>query len=469
MKVYNKSVNKYKNSEISMVRGDDADYLKVSGKNPGFIGKSLGRDELLAPLSAENAKLLRELFPFTAPKPILCAPRTIGVGDRLGIATPGHIRAICGYDALPVFAQQSIRELNLTHRTYADVIDAATFSVFREGFVRGFGADGDHVKADEEIQYAINSGCTMITLDCSEHIDNVAANMADSEVAGAYGQGDKAQEERYCGKDFCIQGETIRFSEAEFKRNYLIYNAAIEHVARVYHAYIEGRPVDFEVSIDETMTPTTPGQHFFVASELMRRGIKIATVAPRFCGEFQKGIDYIGDLDQFEAELKVHASIAEHFGYKLSIHSGSDKFSVFPIIGRVTGGRFHVKTAGTNWLEAMAAVAKLDPGLYREIHRFALEAFYEASKYYHVTTQLGRIPRLASLADDALPGLFEQNDARQLIHITYGLILDAKDDNGKPLFRDRLYKLWRDHDELYAQRLEKHICKHLQLLYSGIK
>ena len=212
------------------------------------------------------------------------------------------------------------------------------------------------------------------------------------------------------------------------------------------------------MSIDETATPTTPLEHFFVAHELIRRGAKPATIAPRFCGDFQKGIDYIGDLAQFDREMAVHAAIARHFGYKLSIHSGSDKFSAFPAIGKHTRGTFHVKTAGTNWLEAMGVIAKVDPALYREVHAYALEAFPEATVYYHVTTNLDNIPALDTLTDVQLPSLFDNNDSRQLIHITYGLILNHGD------FKERLYTLWRENAEAYAQALERHIGRHMQEL-----
>ena len=84
-----------------------------------------------------------------------------------------------------------------------------------------------------------------------------------------------------------------------------------------------------------------------------------------------------------------------------------------------------------------------------------------------MTTDLTRIPDIDTLSDEELPGLFEQNYPRQLIHITYGLILNAKAD-GAPLFRGRLDKLWRDHEEVYARHLDRHISKHLELLYSEI-
>ena len=91
----------------------------------------------------------------------------------------------------------------------------------------------------------------------------------------------------------------------------------------------------------------------------------------------------------------------------------------------------------------------------------------EARKYYHVTTNLNNIPALETLTDAQLPELFSNNDARQLIHITYGLILNEKALDGSYRFRDRLYKVWRQYDKEYMQRLERHIGRHLELLYSG--
>ncbi len=466
MQAYPKSVHRYEASIVSMVRGNDADYLHIVGPNPGFNMEEKD-GEMLAPLNHENAECLRKLFPFTAPKPMLSAKRTFGVGDRLGIAGPGHLRVFEHYDAIPILAQQSIRELTLTKRTYTDVLDSATFAVFREDFQRGFGADGDHLKTEEEVRYALSSGYTMITLDCSEQIRNNVDTMTDAQIDVAYTPNAEL-EALYCEKTFTVEGQRVTFDRQAFRRTRLIYGAALAHIVDIYETHIKGKPVDFEISIDETTTPTTPAQHYFVANELTRRGVKFATIAPRFCGEFQKGIDYIGDLKQFEAEMHVHAAIARAFGYKLSIHSGSDKFSVFPIIGRLTQGNFHVKTAGTNWLEAMRVIAKTDAELYREIHDYALTVFSDATKYYHVSCVPDCVPALDRLDDTRLPELFEQNDARQLIHITYGLILNAKDESGAYRFRDRLYRDWRENEAAYFERLETHIGRHLKLLYGDI-
>ena len=118
----------------------------------------------------------------------------------------------------------------------------------------------------------------------------------------------------------------------------------------------------------------------------------------------------------------------------------------------------------------MKVIAEHEPALYREIHQYALDyAFEKATAYYHVTTNLNNIPALDTLTDAQLPELFKNNDSRQLIHITYGLILNEKNEDGTDRFRSRLYQAWRTHAEEYAQNLEKHIGHHLEQLYSGFE
>ena len=474
--VYEKSIHKiqidgspveiFMAKDVPLGEGCGTDFLVATRIPSGFSGEPLAGGRYKLPLNHSNANALRELFPFTAPGRVLGKNRSFGVGDRLGIATPGHIRLFEQYDVYPVFAQQSIRELNLTGRSYEDVLDAATFAVFREDFQREWGADGDHLITEQDIEYALGLGFTMITLDCSEHIKGNVTEANAPPLPEKY-------REKYLGKQFDIgEGIALSFCETELKVIAAIYGEAIDFAAAMYGRFLKDNRcgaggADLEISIDETATPTTPFQHYFVARELIDRSVSFATIAPRFCGEFQKGIDYMGDTVQFEKEIKVHAAIARHFNYKLSIHSGSDKFSVFPFIGRECRGIFHVKTAGTNWLEAMRVVAQTEPALYREIHRYALDAFDEARKYYHVTADLSKIPGVDSLADSELPQLFENNDARQLIHITYGLILRKKNPDGSFAFKDKLYRIWRQNKDVYAHALERHIGKHLDLL--GIK
>jgi len=362
-----------------------------------------------------------------------------------------------------------MRELNLTGRTYDDVLAAAVWAVFREGYTKGYGADGDHLKTFDEVRNALYCGFTMITLDCSEHIRNDIVTAPQSAVDELYAalpdDLTSELEYRYIGRKYHISDDvTIAFNEDEFKRTVLVYQPAIDHTLSVFNEFIKGKAIDFEVSIDETLSTTSPESHFFVANELRSHGVEFASLAPRFIGEFQKGIDYIGDLSGFEQDFAVHARIAKKFGYKISVHSGSDKFSIFPIVGKHTGGRFHLKTAGTNWLEAVRVIAQYAPQLYRELHIFALENLHEAKKYYHITEDTANIADINSLSDAELPCYLEQIDARRVLHITYGLILMAKNADGTPLFRDRIYQVLDEYEPEYIAALEKHIGRHLDAL-----
>jgi hypothetical protein len=187
--------------------------------------------------------------------------------------------------------------------------------------------------------------------------------------------------------------------------------------------------------------------------------VAVTSLAPRFIGEFQKGIDYIGDRPVFGEQFRAHCAIATASGgYKISVHSGSDKFSVFPIVGRHTDLRVHVKTAGTSWLEAVRTIALQEPALYRTLQARALAAFPEALKFYHVTPDLSRVPAPAGLADTALPKLLDQDAARQLLHVTYGGILSD------PTIRGPFFLALHRHEEVYYGCLEAHFRRHLYAL-----
>jgi len=310
----------------------------------------------------------------------------------------------------------------------------------------------------------------MITLDCSEHIRGEFATVSGADVDASYAMLPSdlvvELEARYLGKSFSIDSDvSICFTDFDdFKRIVLIYLTAVEHVLEIFGDLIDGTDIDFEVSIDETEFTTTPQAHYFVANELRLRSVEVNSIAPRFVGEFQKGIDYRGDVSIFESDFLAHARIADLFGYKISVHSGSDKFSVFPAVSRLTDGRFHVKTAGTNWLEVLRVIAVCAPALYREVHSFALANLSEAQRYYHISGEVDRIADLGEIPDERLPDYLELDDSRQVLHITYGLVLQACATDGSLLFRDRIYNVLREHEDLYNAALGAHIGRHLSAL-----
>jgi hypothetical protein len=180
-------------------------------------------------------------------------------------------------------------------------------------------------------------------------------------------------------------------------------------------------------------------------------------------------VDYIGDLDQFEAEIAQHAAIARDCGpYKLSIHSGSDKFSIYPIVAKHTRRLAHLKTAGTSYLEALRAIGDVDPQLFREILDFAFERYDADKATYHVSADPSLAPKSVDLADGQLAAVLDNFHARQMLHVTFGSVLTAQDRAGRYIYRDRFYAALRSDENAYYRVLEAHFGKHLEPFTQGV-
>ena len=418
-----------------------------------------------APLSKQNTHVLHTLFPFTAPVSLRERCTTIGCGDRLGLATAAHLRAVRQFEAFPVLAQQSIRELNFTNRDFEGIVADASFLVFQEGYEDGWGADGDHLKTIEDIDAALRAKMPMITLDLTEVLHPEAADYDSTAMEEHFsGLSDEIRDyviREYSGKDFTGKNYSLSFSRDEAMKCALMYWDALEF-AEIVDKHLRssrGDKYDFEISIDETSSPTLPAHHLFIIRELQRRKVTVNSLAPRFIGEFHKAIDYIGDKAEFERQFIIHCEIAQTYGgYKISVHSGSDKFSVYPYIGKHTHGKLHLKTAGTSWLEAVHAVAQADPQLFRLMYKKAHQHFPEALKSYHITADLSVLPDIDTLRDQELEIYFQMAPSRQLIHITYGGLLND------PEVRGPFFSFLNEHEDLHYEILEKHFIKHLTTL-----
>jgi len=469
---YRSSIHKLGESIISIGRDQSSRFLMViSAKDSGligeFTGEQIGDCDIFArkcPLNHHNAVVLRRYFPWTTPVSLRNRHTTIGCGDRIGLATYGQLLAIKQFQVAPVLAQQSMRELKLTGRTYNDVIDDATFQVFQAGYKDGFGADADHLKTVADIDTAINAGMTMITLDLADQINYAASEWEAVTIDKAFDSLPSELRRQtftdYTDREFKVGSKTIRIDATMARRCALMYSSALAFVTQVYRHLEEerGQNFDLEISLDETAFPTAPEHHLYFARELARRRISIVSLAPRFVGQLEKAVDYRGDLTEFTRHLELHAAIAHHHGYKLSIHSGSDKFAILPLIGQVTEGRVHLKTSGVSWLEAVGVIAQKDPALYRVMHQCAIDHFAAMKQLYQISTDPGSIPHIDQIYNDQLAKLMELPEARQLFHITYGAIMTDK--VIRPLFFAAMHKNMND----YVLALKKQFEKHLSLL-----
>ncbi|HEY5903517.1 MAG TPA: tagaturonate epimerase family protein [Anaerolineales bacterium] len=447
------------------VRGpaDSTALAGFRGDRSEMDGKSL----LLCPLSPSNAAALRANLPWLQPQP-LGTRTSAGMGDRIGLATPGHVRAVrlTGSVIAPIFAQQSIREMTRTGRTPRQVMDDATWGAFAGGWQGSLGADADHLKTPADIDACLEAGYTFFTIDPGAHVDDRAgaADLAAlRELAGLLPAEIHPSASGLIGRKIDIERLNLHFDEPTLTRAAVKYGKAVAHVASMYHHLAEAagqHPFELEVSVDETAQPTSHAEHFYIASELKRLGVHWVSLAPRYVGRFEKGVDYIGDIALFETDFAGHAAIARHFGgYKLSLHSGSDKFSIYPTAARLSQGRVHLKTAGTSYLEALRTLAALDEPFLRDIYVFARGRYETDRASYHVSAELGRAPLPEQVRD--WPALLDQFDAREILHVTFGSVLTEKRPDGQPRFYDQFVALLRAHPDEYAANLERHFARHL--------
>lgn len=444
----------------------DGEFLPHSHKD-NFIIKRCN-------FTTKNRQALQGIFSFTKAVTI-GLNNSFGFGDRLGLANPAHIRSVLKSDFKPILAQQSIRELTRTNRTPAEVMDAAVWAVFQEGYDKGFGADADHLKTIEDIDLMVANGFRMFTFDPGEFVINDADHIFESELDKLINNLDweglqsniASVTDNYVGKNFILSDDLLINADLiTIKRALVKYGNAIAHIKRLYDHLATKYPdynSEVEISVDETESVTTPFEHFFFVKELNRLGVKFISLAPRFIGDFEKGIDYKGDLNLFKREYIKHLTITKYFSnYKISLHSGSDKFSVYKVIGSLKSSYTHIKTAGTSYIEALKIIAIKEPDLFREIFDYCSGLYDHEKKTYHVSADLNKLKPAKEYSNEELIQLFFDDNARQVLHVTYGRVLADKLPNGEYKFKNRLLDCLKSNEEIHYEILVKHFIKHLE-------
>lgn len=410
---------------------------------------------------------------------------SFGFGDRIGLATAGHVAALqrWGQGIEPIFAQQSIREMTRTGRTPERVMSDAVGAMLAAGWKGITGADADHLKTREDVDRTAAAGFCFFTIDPSAYVDAAADNydLATLREKFAAVRSQIDWFDQYNGKSIPLStGTVIEITEQAAMRAAVKYGIAINEAVslalyiRDLHAKL-GRDFEIELSVDETEQPTTLAEHYIIAAQCIARGMKLVSLAPRFIGHMEKGVDYIGDLAALEVTLNDHAAIAEKLGpYKLSLHSGSDKISMYTALARATKGRFHVKTAGTSYLEALRVVAIHDPALFRRLVEFAREHYDTDKATYHVHATLADAPAPEGVSDKDLERAYLEcwedvpagkgftAAGRQIMHCTFGSVLTH------PEFGPALRNCLTAHPETYVEVLAIHFGKHLEALRAGM-
>jgi len=333
---------------------------------------------------------------------------SLGVGDRFGQEAEAQLRACMtaaeyGVHVVPVW-NKSNREHLIIGSEPSSVRAAADAAIKRLGWKKEWHTDADHIRIETVDRFI--SGSDFFTIDVADSIGKAAAAEAVEKFA------DKHSELIGCVEIPGIE-RGMNATRAELARVAQKYLAAVQEAGLVYR-HIEqakGRGNFIpEVSMDETDSPQTPMELLTILAAIADEGIPAQTLAPKFTGSFHKGVDYVGDVAKFEREFNddicVIAFAVKTYGLpenlKLSVHSGSDKFSIYPAIGRALkrhGAGLHLKTAGTSWLEEVIGLAEAGGEglvLAKELYAGALGRFDELCAPYATVIDIDRAQLPAS-------------------------------------------------------------------------
>lgn len=407
------------------------------------------------------------------------------MGDRFGHQGAAQLKAIMeagihGIDITPVW-NKSNREHNTIGTQPGDVRLEADTVTGKAGFKKPYFVDADHINMDTVDRFIESSD--FFTIDVASYIGKKAE---DDEIE-TFMEGAT----KYIG-ELRIPGirKPLKVSEQKIKDiagKYLF--AAIkawEIFRKIEKTKGQGNFVT-EVSMDEVPDPQTPIELFFILKMLGEENIPVQTIAPKFSGRFNKGVDYVGDPDQFaeefEADLMVIDFAIKEFGLpanlKISVHSGSDKFTIYPVIRRILEEHnkgIHLKTAGTTWLEEVIGLAEAGGNaldFVKDIYSKSLEKIDELCAPYADVIDIN-ISKLPSKEDvkpwDSrkfaeslrhVPGNKNYNpNMRQLVHVAYKLAA---------LKMDEYYRLLEANDMIVGQCVYENMYqRHISRLF-GIK
>ena len=369
---------------------------------------------------------------------------SFGIGDRFGCQGKAQLEAMIkakqlGCDIIPVW-NKSHREHSIIGTCPADVRREADTSVAACNWQGSYYVDADHINLANVDLFVDSSN--FFTID----VANFISKKPNHEELTEFIESNK----KFTGllKISGIEG-SVEISEENIEQIGLKFLSAVKEAGRIYRHIRQSRDADdfiTEVSMDESDKPQRPVELLFILSALSREGVPVQTIAPKFTGRFNKGVDYIGCIEQFEKEFNEDIAIlnfaVQEFALpsnlKLSIHSGSDKFSIYKVINRAIerfDAGLHLKTAGTTWLEELVGLAEAGgEGLEiaKEIYEKSLSRLDELCGPYSTVIDIDKdnLPDIEevrswsgeefanTLRHDQLCSAYNPN-FRQLLHVGY--------------------------------------------------
>jgi len=424
---------------------------------------------------------------------------SFGVGDRFAHQAEAQLRACmmsaeAGAPVIPVWNKSNREHLTIGSEP-ASTRQAADAAVKKLGWTRPYHLDADHIRLETVDRFLPH--CDFYTIDVADSIGKAVSGGGGTtpHVVAYRGPGDAVQ--GFVGKHPELAGaisvpgiaEPFHTTIADVERIVSKYLLATQDAGKIYRHIASAKgAANFitEVSMDETDSPQTPPELLIILAALADEQIPVQTIAPKFTGRFNKGVDYVGDLAQFEKEfnddLAVIQFAIERYGLpptlKLSVHSGSDKFSIYaPIRRALTRFRagLHIKTAGTTWLEEVIGLAEAGGdglALAREIYADALDHVEELCAPYATVIDIdrSRLPSagivrgwtsaqyVSALRHDPKNAEFNPH-FRQLLHVGYKIAAKKG---------DRYLNALKANQEVVARNVTGNLYdRHLKPLFVG--
>lgn len=407
---------------------------------------------------------------------------SFGIGDRFGCQGKAQLEAIkkansYGIEIIPVW-NKSFREHSIIHTCPADTRKEADQAVKDINWSQPYYVDADHINLSNVNDFIESSD--FFTLDVADYIDKTS----EKQKIDAF----LDRNRKYLG-ELLIPGieSPFRITLEELEKIARKFLFAIQEAKKIYDYVSEKKGKENfipEISIDEVDLPQTPVELFFILSAISMFGIPVQTIAPKFTGRFNKGVDYSGNIDQFakefEEDLLVIDFAIKEFGLpanlKLSVHSGSDKFSIYPVMGKLIrkyDKGIHIKTAGTTWLEELIGLALAGGealAMVKLIYSKGFERFEELCAPYSAVIDIDRAKLPVSsevnkwssekLTDSIrhIPDHPEYNPhVRQLLHISYKIAAE---------FGNRYLDMINKYSEVISEEVRENIYgRHIRRLF----
>ena len=408
---------------------------------------------------------------------------SFGIGDRFSHEGKAQLAALIEgagkypFEFVPVW-NKSNREHQIIGTQPTDTRLEADEAVRAMGYGKPYFVDADHINMNNVDRFIDASD--FFTIDVADYI----GKPTDADSIQKFVE----KNLRYAG-DLVIPGieEPFKVDRSLIEAMAVKYLFAVQEAGRIYRHIADKKGADnfvTEVSMDEVDSPQTPIEIFFILSALAQEQVPAQTIAPKFTGRFNKGVEYVGNTTQFEKEFREDLLVIDFAvrefglpqGLKLSIHSGSDKFSIYPIMGRLIrqyDKGIHIKTAGTTWLEENIGLALADEGaleLAKKIAISALDRMEELCIPYATVIDINpaKLPTAAQIAawsgqEYARALRHNQQDPlynpdfRQLVHVSYKIAAE---------FGDEFYAALKRNAQVVAQQVKENILdRHIARLF----